>query len=268
MSDLTGTYAEIEGTRAYYETTGEPEDDPIVVIHTAGADGRQWRYVAPTLAERGFYVVVPDLPGHGKSYPTDWQPHTSMHQHADAIWALVEHLDLERPGIVGCSIGGDTALAVAVNHSPDIAAAVAMEGAGRTRGAQLGRLSHPHALPGWQDILEYSVIDSTGSSCPAERQTELAWQHRGAHEIATNDLQAWADFDIMDKLDRVECPVMLVRGEADYFIQDDIFEDTVSRLPDSEAVVLADVGHYPMMERPSEVTDLIADFLERSVSDG
>ncbi len=262
MTDLTGSYADVAGTRTYYETAGSPEDQPVVLIHTAGADGRQWRYVAPSLAERGYYAVVPDLPGHGKSYPTDWEPHTTIHQHADAVWGLVEALGLDEPAIGGCSIGGDTTLALAVDHASDMSGAVAMEGAGRTRGAQLGRLSHPHALPGWQDVLEYSVVDSTGDSCPPERRTELAWQHRGAHEIATNDLQGWADFDVMGDLERVDCPVMLIRGEADYFIQDDVFEETVDRLPTCEPVVLDDVGHYPMMERPEHVTSLVAEFLD------
>lgn len=261
MSDLTGSYVDVDGTRMYYETAGDPADQSIVLIHTAGADGRQWRYVAPALAERGYHAVVPDLPGHGKSYPSDWEPNTTIAQHAESVWRLVETLDLDRPVIGGCSVGGDTTLSLAIDHTDDLAGAIAMEGAGRTRGAQLGRLSHPHALPGWQDVLEYSVIDAVGPTCPEDHRTELAWQHRSAHEIATNDLQAWADFDRLDELDGVDCPVMLVRGVDDYFIQDDVFDETVARLPDVEPVVLSDVGHYPMMEVPDRVTDLIDGFL-------
>lgn len=261
MTGLTGHYADVDGTRVYYETAGDASDQSVVLVHTAGADGRQWRYVAPALADRGYHVLVPDLPGHGKSYPTDWEPHTRIRQHADAVWALGERLGLERPVVAGCSIGGDVTLDIAVEQAADLTAAVAMEGAGKTRGAQLGRLSHPHALPGWQDVLDYSVTDSTGSDCPPERRTELAWQHRGAQEVATNDLQAWADFDIVDELHRADCPVMLVRGEADYFVQDDVFEATVDRLPDCEPVTLENVGHYPMMERPETVTALIDEFV-------
>ncbi|WP_323173372.1 alpha/beta hydrolase [Natrialba sp. PRR66] len=263
MTELAGRYADVDGTRIYYEAVGDSNDQSVVLVHTAGADGRQWRYVAPALADRGYHVVVPDLPGHGKSYPTEWEPHVRIGQHADAVWALGEHLNLDQPAIGGCSIGGDVTLDIAVNHATDLTAAVAMEGAGKTRGAQLGRLSHSHAIPGWQDVLDYSVIDSTGPDCPAEYRTELAWQHRSAQEVATNDLQAWADFDILEDLHRAECPVMLVRGDADYFIQDDVFAETVERLPDCEPIVLNGVGHYPMMERPDEVTELLDEFIER-----
>lgn len=262
MNELVGRYADVDGTRVYYETVGDVGAPALLLVHTAGADGRQWRYVAPALAERGYRVIVPDLPGHGKSYPTDWEPHTTIHEHAESVWALAAHLDLDRPAVAGCSIGGDTALDLAVHHGEDLQCAIAMEGAGRTRGAPLGRLSHPHALPGWQDVLDYSVVDSTADACSDEHRVELTWQHRSAHDVATNDLQAWADFDVLDDLETVACPVMVVRGAADFYIQDDVFEATVDRLPDCRAVELDDVGHYPMMERPEKTTALVAEFLD------
>jgi pimeloyl-ACP methyl ester carboxylesterase len=263
MSDeLVGRYVEVNETRVYYEAAGESDAPPVVLVHTAGAEGRQWRYIAPRLADRGYRAVVPDLPGHGKSYPVDWEPHTSIHQHAEFVWRLVQTLDLDRPAVAGCSIGGDTALDLAVHHADDLRAAVAMEGTGRTCGAPLGRLSHPHAAPGWQSILDYSVVDSTGAVCSDAHRMELVWQHRGAQEVATNDLQGWAEFDVMDDLNRATCPVLLVRGDADFYIQDDPFAVTVERLPNCETVTLNGVGHYPMMEAPIETTESIAGFLD------
>ncbi|WP_425495442.1 alpha/beta fold hydrolase [Natrinema halophilum] len=49
----------------------------MVLVHTAGAEGRQWRYVGPKPAQAGYHVFVPDLPGHGTSYPS-----TGCHTHA------------------------------------------------------------------------------------------------------------------------------------------------------------------------------------------
>lgn len=261
MSQLTGTYLDVDGTRTYYESIGDPEAQSIVLIHTAGADGRQWRYVAPALADMGYHVIAPDLPGHGKSYPSDGTPNTTILQHAGAVWDLVETLGVTQPVVGGCSVGGATTLSVAIDHADDLAAAVAMEGVARARAPQLGRLSHPHALPSWEDVLEYSVIDAVAPSCPEDRREELAWQHQSAHEIGTNDLQAWADFNRLDELHKADCPVMLVRGVDDYFIQDDVFEETIERLPDVEPVVLSDIGHYPMMEDPEQTTILIHEFL-------
>lgn len=262
MTELTGGYVTVEGARTYYEAVGDESAPAVVCVHTAGAEGRQWQHAAPLLAERGYRAVVPDLPGHGKSYPVDWEPHSSIHAHAEFVWSLVGELGLERPAVVGCSIGGDTALDLAVHHADDLRGVVAMEGLGRTRGPPMAELAHPHACPGWENVMDASVVDSTADGCPDERLRELRWQHRNAQSAAANDLQGWADFDVMDRLDRATCPVMLVRGEADFFIQPDVFEETADRLPDCEPVVLDGIGHYPMMEDPELTADLIVGFLD------
>jgi pimeloyl-ACP methyl ester carboxylesterase len=267
MGDVTGHYVSVSDTRIYYEVTGDEGSPPIVAIHTAGAEGRQWRHAAPLLADAGYRVVVPDLPGHGKSYPIDWEPHDSIHAHAEFVHAFVETLDLEGPVITGCSIGGDTVLDLAVNHSDTIRCGIALEGTGRTTGPPLGRFSHPHALPGWEDVLEYSVIDSTADAIGESTHRELAWQHRNAHAVGTNDLQGWATFDVMDRLDEVTVPILLVRGEEDFFIQEEAFAETVRRLPRSEGVTMAGTGHYPMMERPERTVEIMIDFLARETPD-
>ena len=256
-----GRYASVEGTRTYYETSGPADGPPVVLVHTAGADGRQWRHLAPQLAEAGYRAIAVDLPGHGKSYPVDWEPRTTIHQYARFVHAVTDVLGLDRPIVGGCSIGGAIALDIAVNYADEVSCVVSMAATGRTRGAPLGRLEHPHACPGWQDILEYSVVDATAEATSPACRTELRWQHRGSQRVATNDLQAWADHDVSASLPDATCPVLLLRGEADYFIQDDYYERTVAGLPECEAHVLADVGHYPMMEAPDRVSELMIAFL-------
>lgn len=267
LPSLTGRYVDVQETRTYYETVGDEEAPTIVAVHTAGAEGRQWHHTAQRLAKRGYRVVIPDLPGHGKTYPVDWEVHDSIHGHAEFVFAFTEALGLDRPAITGCSIGGDIAIDLAVNHAAELSYVLAFEGAGRTRGAQLGRLSHPHALPGWQNVLEYSVIDSTAADCPDEYRQELIWQHQNAHEAATSDLQGWADHDVTDRLSEATLPVLLVRGTADFYIQDDVFEETIAGLPDCEPVTMEATGHYPMMERPGETAELMASFLKAHAND-
>lgn len=259
---LRGRYVDVEGTRTYYETAGDPDATPVVLVHTAGAEGRQWRYVAPELAAAGYRPIVPDLPGHGKSYAVEWTPHSSIHEHAEFVWALAEALELESPAVVGCSIGGCIAIDLAVNHADDLRGVVALEGLARTEGANFQRLAHPHACPGWQDILDYSTIDATHDGLSPSRTEELKWQHRGSQRVATNDLQAWNDHDVLDEADRASCPTMVVRGTEDFYVPERLFERTVEAIPDCEAVVMEDTGHYPMMERPEETVDLVTGFLE------
>lgn len=262
-ADVRGQYAMVNGARTYYESVGPEDSPPVILVHTAGADGRQWRFVAPALAKAGYRVIAVDLPGHGKSYPIDWEPRTEIHQYAQFVYEFANVLGLNQPAVAGCSIGGATSIDVAVNYAEDVSCVLCMEATGRTHGVPLGQLEHPHACPGWQDILEYSVIDATDPSTPDERRTELRWQHRGAQQVATNDLQAWADHDVSDAFENATCPVLLVRGKADYFIQDDYWEETVEGLPRCEVHELEGVGHYPMMEDPDRTADLAIDFLDK-----
>ncbi|WP_425495432.1 alpha/beta fold hydrolase [Natrinema halophilum] len=155
----------------------------------------------------------------------------------------------------------DTILDVAVNHADDIAFAISIRRACRTRGAPLRRQSHPHACPGWHDLLDYSVVDCTAGDHGEPLLEELKWQHRESQHAAANDLQAWADHDVSDQLAEATCPVLLVCGDDDSFFQDDVFEETVTGLPDCEAVTMKDTGHYPMVERLDRTAKLVCEFL-------
>ncbi|NHN42803.1 alpha/beta hydrolase [Halorubellus sp. JP-L1] len=259
---LTGRYAEVWDTRTYYETIGDESDTSIVLLHTAGSEGRQWQYAAPELAAAGYHVVVPDMPGHGKSYPVDWEPISALHDYGEFVWELASVLELGEFAVAGCSIGGSIVIDMAVNHGDDLLGVVAFEGLAKTDSAALGRLSHPHACPGWQDILDYSTVDATHSGLDPARREELKWQHRGSQRVATNDLQASHDHDVLADAEQATCPTLVVRGTDDFYIAEELFDQTVDAIPDCESAVMAETGHYPMMERPSETVELIVDFLQ------
>jgi hypothetical protein len=67
-------YVDIQGVqyRVYYEESGAVDGVPLIMLHTAGADGRQWRHVLEDAELRSaFRMVAPDLPYHGKSLPPE-----------------------------------------------------------------------------------------------------------------------------------------------------------------------------------------------------
>jgi pimeloyl-ACP methyl ester carboxylesterase len=65
VEEITGHYTSIDGTRTFYDERGE--GTPIVCVHTAGADSREYQYLLPLLAQRGYRALAPDLPGHSRS---------------------------------------------------------------------------------------------------------------------------------------------------------------------------------------------------------
>jgi pimeloyl-ACP methyl ester carboxylesterase len=109
----TGQYADVNGINLYYETHGSGR--PLILLHGGLGSGEMFGPIIPTLAAN-HQVVVPDLQGHGRTADID-RP-IDIRLMADDIAALIDHLGLEKPDIVGYSLGGGVAFFTAVQY-PD-----------------------------------------------------------------------------------------------------------------------------------------------------
>jgi pimeloyl-ACP methyl ester carboxylesterase len=109
----TGRYAEVNGINLYYETHGTGR--PLVLLHGGLGSGEMFGPVLGALAE-GHQVILVDLQGHGRTADID-RP-LDLRLIADDIAALIDHLGLDRPDLVGYSLGGGVALQTAAHH-PD-----------------------------------------------------------------------------------------------------------------------------------------------------
>lgn len=259
---ICGHYIEVNGTRTFYDELGSGQ--PLVCIHTAGASSLEYRYILPLYAAHGFHAYALDLPGHSRSYPVSWTQHRSIHEHAEFVHAFVQALGLENPVVTGCSIGGDITLDYAAHHWSEIAAGIAMEGLGRSPTfPRPSHLVHPAWAPGWQDMMERAAIESLGRETPESLRQELRWQHRNAQVSAVGDLEAWAGHDVLASLGAVSRPLLVIRGEDDFWVPSELVEETVAALPQGEALHLPGIGHYPMFEAPQLIADATADFCRR-----
>lgn len=261
--DIHGHYIKVGGTRTFYDEIGE--GTPLVCIHTAGACSLEYQYILPLYAEHGFHAYALDLPGHSRSYPVNWQPHRSIHAHAEFVHAFIETLGLKNPVVTGCSIGGDITFDYAVHHWRDMAAGIPMEGLGRSPTFPMpSQLIHPAWGPGWQDQMERAAIESLNWHCAAEKIEELRWQHRNAQVSAVGDLEAWASHDVLGRLGEIERPMLVIRGDDDFWVPRELVEESGAALPQGEVVHLPNVGHYPMFEEPELIADLTADFCRKN----
>jgi pimeloyl-ACP methyl ester carboxylesterase len=109
----TGRYAEVNGINLYFETHGAGR--PLILLHGGLMSSETFGPVLPALAER-HRVIAPDLQGHGRTADID-RP-IDMRLMADDIGALIDHLGLDRPDLVGYSLGGGVALHTALKY-PD-----------------------------------------------------------------------------------------------------------------------------------------------------
>jgi pimeloyl-ACP methyl ester carboxylesterase len=109
----TGKYADVNGINLYYEIHGAGR--PLVLLHGGLGSGEMFGPILPQLAEH-HQVIAPDLQGHGRTADID-RP-IDIRFMADDIGALIDHLGLDKPDVVGYSLGGGVALQTAVRH-PD-----------------------------------------------------------------------------------------------------------------------------------------------------
>ncbi|BCJ70799.1 alpha/beta hydrolase [Catellatospora sp. IY07-71] len=114
MSGIThgnGQYAEVNGLNMYYETHGSGR--PLILLHGGLGSGEMFGAVLPAFAEH-HQVILPDLQGHGRTADID-RP-LDVRLMAGDIAALIDHLGLDRPDLVGFSLGGGVAAATAAQH--------------------------------------------------------------------------------------------------------------------------------------------------------
>ncbi|WP_306210338.1 alpha/beta fold hydrolase [Actinoplanes sp. RD1] len=104
-------YAEINGLNLYYETHGTGR--PLVLLHGGLGSGEMFAPVLPAFAA-GHQVILPDLQGHGRTADID-RP-LDIATMADDIAALIDHLGLDRPDVVGYSLGGGVGWQLGFRH--------------------------------------------------------------------------------------------------------------------------------------------------------
>ena len=106
-----GHYAEVNGLNLYYEMHGTGR--PLILLHGGLGSGEMFGPILPTLAER-HQVIAVDLQGHGRTADID-RP-IDIRLMAGDIAALIAHLGLDKPDVVGYSLGGGVALLTAIKY--------------------------------------------------------------------------------------------------------------------------------------------------------
>ena len=104
-------------------------------MHTAGADGRQFHgLMADPRITAKHRLIAFDLPWHGKSSPpAGWHETTyqlSAADYAEIVVAMIDALELDRPIVVGCSIGGRLVLYLAADHADKIGGVIGLQSGG------------------------------------------------------------------------------------------------------------------------------------------
>lgn len=255
---VAGRYAKVDGLDIYFEEAGEGQ--AILCLHAASQDSLMYRHVLAHLSDR-YRVIAVDAPGHGKSMMPEQGPLQSLTAHAAFNEALVEKLGLQRPVLIGCSMGGNLVLEMAARRPGYYAAVISCEGADYTPG--LDEFVLDMLLVNGHQMLECYSQSLTGKRTPPDRAREVIWQLcRSTPQVMRADLAGYAGFDKRDDMSRITDPTLLVRGTDDWLVTQEQVEATSARIANSQIALLDGTGHYPMIENPVEFNAAVRTFLD------
>lgn len=247
-----GHYLEIDGALGFVEDWGDIAAEPVLCIHTAGQSGVQYRRAAPQLAARGYRVIVPDLPGHGRSEPHPDGPVTSLGIYSQWLTRMLDNLGVDKINVVGCSIGGKITLDLAVRLGDRVFSAVSMAAtadAGHVKLHALKRELEDVAAPSRSDRTYYGTLAVVGQSVSRGQRELIARMHcREDPQISQSDLIGWGNHDILNQLHTVTAPTYVVAGEDDLWISAEVVRNAAEHIPNGRYLQLPGIGHYPMEE--------------------
>ena len=262
---VTGRYVPIQvggdELLLYYESAGD--GIPLVCLHTAGADGRQYRALLrdPSITNR-YRVLVPDMPWHGKSSPpAGWEQREyrlTTDQYLEYILAFMDTLGLDQPVVMGCSIGGRAVLHLALHHAKRVRAVIGLQsglhaGGDNNQPQDLDYL-HRHDVHGGE-VSAGTVAGLIAPQSPDVHRHETLWHYAsGGPGVFKGDLYFYfIDGDLRNQsldIDTDECGVYLLSGEYDFSAPPSAGEEVAARIPGSTFTLMKHVGHFPMSENP------------------
>lgn len=270
---ITGKYRDLRGpdgrrARIYYEEAGR--GIPLLMLHTAGADSRQYHALLSDVElARDWHLYAFDLPYHGRSEPPDgwWREPYRLTAEAYAHWCVtfIQEVIGEPAVVMGCSMGGAMAVYLAARHRDHVRAAIGLQAPDRSPGRITRFLTHAQVNqavhnPTWT----YGLMSPTSPEFHRRRSWWLYSQ--GGWGVYEGDLhfysREWDGAVVGPEVDTSRCPLYLLTGEYDYSASPASTRRLAERIPGSRFRIMKGLGHFPMTENPDRFREHLVAVLE------
>lgn len=243
---------------------GDPGGDPVVLLHSLGADGRMWDAVVELLG-RDHRLIVPDTRGHGRS-PAG--PTVSVQTWVEDLHALLTDLDTGRVCLVGVSLGGIQAIAYAATHPGHVRALVIadsfVELAPDVAAAKVTLLAGQAERLPMREVADAYVADTFTTPLPAGaeavRQAIAAMQPQDYTAAVT----ACFGVRIAHLLSEVEASTLVLWGDRDRKTPRALSETIRDGIAGARLDLVPDAGHLSNIDNPADFASLVGAFLDHA----
>lgn len=232
---------------------------PLMLIHGAGASHLDF---PPDLRRlKTASVLLPDLPGHGKS---PGEGRSRVEDYAADMIALLDALEITQIAVAGHSMGGAVAQMLTLTY-PDRISGLILIGTG--------------AKLKVNDAILNGITTKTRET--AELIMKWAWAKSASDEmrqmgvdrllltdpqITRGDYLACNQFDVRDRLNAIQVPTLVIGGEVDKMTPPAWSEFLGESIAGAELHLLPDAGHMMTLEQPGNVTGIIRDWLAANLA--
>ena len=269
-------YLDLHGERVAYRDVGTGET--LLLIHGMAGSSATWRAIIPELSKK-YRVVAPDLLGHGASA----KPRGDYSLGAFAAWLrdLLDELGISRATVIGQSLGGGVAMQFTYQHRDYCQRLVLISGC---LGPDLNWILRILSAPGAELVLPVvapqpvlnlgnklgSWLTSAGIKSPRASEMWSAYcslSDRPTRQAFLRTLRSVVDYrgQAVSALGKIHVsyglPTLLIWGEQDRIIPVAHGYAAHEAVPGSRLEVLAGVGHFPHVEAPTAVVDILDDFI-------
>lgn len=272
-------YIDTGDGKLYYEIGGEGNPETLVLNHAAFLDSGMWDEQWAVFTEH-YRVLRYDMRGYGKSDPVDG-PRTRRHD----LYTLLQTLEITHAHLLGCSMGGELVIDLALEH-PELATSLVVV-SGTPSGFELQGEPPPYlfemmAATQQGDIeraseLQLRIWVDGPHRTPEQVDPQVrAWASAMNRSFVANGTWAIADlqpFNPLDppavrRLDEISTPTLIVAGTLDHAENLRAADVLSARIRGAKQIFIPDAAHVPNMEQPVLFNQVVLEFLASTSSKG
>jgi pimeloyl-ACP methyl ester carboxylesterase len=268
---------EIPGARLHYATSGTGE--PMLLIPGLGMDHTYYRLGAPVLS-RHLQVLAVDPRGIGRS--TKSPPPYGVEGWADDFAVMIDQLGFGPIHVLGSSLGGAMALALAQRHPDKLKSLIVVGGFSELdRATELNfrlRLRLIEKLGMSDEVADYMglwtltrkfINSDAGYAIMRANQANIRANSAESYSAFIEALLKWGrcqpgqehEAKFTTLLGSIEGPTLVVTSDNDHLIPRELSELIAARISGAKLVVMPGAGHIPFMEQPEQVVRILLDFV-------
>jgi pimeloyl-ACP methyl ester carboxylesterase len=259
-----------------YADWGPPKAERTVVcVHGVSRNGHDFDVLAASLAGQGMRVIVPDLPGRGRSEWLASPSHYTDRAYVRAMSTLIARLDVEQVDWVGTSLGGHIGMLMASERGTPVRRLVLNDFGARVSAAALRRIGS-YLTRSWRfaslDEVEAHLRDVHAAF---GKLSDAQWRHLAQHSAVEDDagrlrfrfdpgigmrfaIPILLDVILWHVWDKIVCPVLILRGEDSDLLARSTVDAMLKRGPGAiagrvTAVEFPDCGHAPALMDDAQI---------------